>query len=174
MPNHHIFTEKEKALIALGASVAAGCQPCTEHHIKAARAAGACERGVWLAVETALTVRERATRTMDQWAAQCQGDRPPLDAEFRAERRLIAALASVAAAVAVNSVPDLKAQLDAARQSGATPEQIHAAIAISSAVKRTAEEKLAAASPEQSGAAEPCCAPAPARAAEPAAGCGCR
>ena len=33
MPNR-IFTGNEKALIAIGASVAVGCQPCTEHHIK--------------------------------------------------------------------------------------------------------------------------------------------
>jgi AhpD family alkylhydroperoxidase len=170
MPNHHIFIEKEKALVAIGASVAAGCQPCTEHHIKVARAAGACERSVWLAVETALAVRESATRAMDRWAGQCQGDRPPLDAEFRAEKRRIAALASVAAAAAVNSVPDFQAQLEAACQSGATPDQIRAAFVISNVIKRTAEQKLAAAILEQSCAAELCCASAP----EPAAGCGCR
>lgn len=166
MPNHPVFNEKEKALIAIGAAVASGCQPCTEYHIKAARAAGACDRSVSLAVETALAVRESATRIMEEWAGQCQGSRPQPDAEFRAEKRLIAELASLAAAAAVNSVPDLKAHLKAARQSGATPDQIHAVIAIANAIQKTAEQKLAAAIPEQSGATEPCC--------EPAAGCGCR
>jgi alkylhydroperoxidase/carboxymuconolactone decarboxylase family protein YurZ len=160
MPNHDIFTDKESALIAIGAAVAAGCQPCTAYLVKAARIAGACERGVSLAVETALAVRENATRVMDEWAGQCQGGRPQLDAGFRAEKRPIAELAAVAAAAAVNSVPDMRAHLDAARESGATPEQIRAAIAIAGKVKTTAEREFAAAmgyqpaSPEREVAAE--------------------
>jgi alkylhydroperoxidase/carboxymuconolactone decarboxylase family protein YurZ len=153
------LTEKEKALIGLSASVAAGCQPCTEHYVEAARAAGACERGVALAVETALAVRESATRAMDEWAGECQGARPQLDAGFRTEKRLIAALAAVAAAVATNSVPDLKARLADAQEAGATVEQIRAAAAIAAATRRTAGEKLTEAAQEYAAAA-PCCQPA--------------
>lgn len=163
-----MLTEKEKALIAIGASVAAGCQPCTEHHVKNARAAGACDRSLTLAVETALAVRESATRSMDEWAGQCQGARPPLDSGFRAEKRRIAELTAVAAAFAVNSVPDLRARLEAAREFGATPEQIQFTIAMAGKIKRVAEEKLAALIGELSGDAGNCCA-APAK---PAA-CGC-
>jgi AhpD family alkylhydroperoxidase len=169
MESNSILTTKEKALIGIGASVASGCRPCTESYVGAARTAGACERGVWLAVETALAVRESATRAMDQWAERCQGTRPPLDEEFRAPRRAIAELIAVAAAAAANSVPDLEARRETARQSGATPEQIRAAIAIGGAVKKTAAEKLAAAA-EQAQASEPCCA----QAAAEQTGCGCR
>lgn len=168
MPNHNVFTDKESALIAIGAAVAAGCQPCTAYLVKAARIAGACERGVSLAVETALAVRESATRIMDEWAGQCQGGRPQLAPGFRTEKRLIAELAAVAAAAAVNSVPDLKAHLEAARESGATAEQIRAAVAIAGKVKRTAEEKLAAAIGYQPANREREVA------AEQRADCGCR
>ena len=74
----------------------------------------------------------------------------------------------IAKAAAVNSVPDMRAHLDAARESGATPEQIRAAIAIAGKVKTTAEREFAAAmgyqpaSPEREVAAE-----------EPKS-CGCR
>lgn len=163
-----MLTEKEKELIAVGASVAAGCQPCTEYHVKTARTAGACDRSVTLAVETALAVRESATRTMDEWAEKCQGVRPQLDSAFRVEKRLVAELTAVAAAFAVNSVPDLRAHVQAACACGATPEQIRIAIAIAGMIKKVAEEKLASLLGELSGDAASCCA-APAQ----PAGCGC-
>ena len=163
-----MFSEIEKALVATGASVAAGCQPCTDYHVKAARAAGACDRGLALVVEAALAVRASATRNMDEWAGQCQGTRPQLDTEFRERYRLATALTGVAAAFAVNSVPDLKVRLQEARQFGATPEQIRVAIAIAGSIKRIAEEKLSAVFSDQSPGAG-CCCDAPA----PPVGCGC-
>lgn len=163
-----MLTEKEKELIAIGASVAAGCQPCTQYRVKTARTAGACDRSLTLAVETALAVRQSATSTMDDWAGQCQGARPPVDSAFREEKRRIAELTAVAAAFAVNSVPDLRARLEAARQCGATQEQFRVAIAIAGMVKKAAEEKVTAFLGELSGDAGSCCA-APAQ----PAGCGC-
>jgi alkylhydroperoxidase/carboxymuconolactone decarboxylase family protein YurZ len=152
-----MLNEKEKALIGVGAAVAAGCQPCTEHLVKTARAAGACDHSLALAVETAVAVRESATRTMDEWAGQCQGERPQPDSGFRAEKRRFAELTAVAAAFAVNSVPDLRAHLQSARECGATLEEIRVAIAVAGLVKKTAEEKVAAFLGEQSRSAEGCC-----------------
>ena len=163
-----MLTEKEKELIAIGASVAAGCRPCTEYHVKTARSAGACDRSLTLAVEAALAVRASATRTMDEWAGQCQGARPPLDDGFRAEKRLIAELTAVAAAFAVNSVPDLKARLQSACEGGATPEQIRSTIALAGMIKKVAGEKVAAFLMEQFGE-EASCGAAPVQ----PAGCGC-
>jgi AhpD family alkylhydroperoxidase len=158
MPTTETSKTKERTLVALGASVAAGCQPCTEHFVRAAREAGACERSIALAVDAAVAVRENATRRMDQWAGRCQGSRPELDPEFRVKKGLAAELASVAAAVCVNSVADLTIHLAAARGLGATAEQVRAAIAIARAVKRTAEEKLEAAlALEAEAGASVCC-----------------
>ncbi len=144
MPDDHIMTAKGKTLIALGASVAAGCQPCTEFQVKAARAAGACDRGIQLAVESALGVRHAATRGMDRWSERCQGVRPELESIFRAEARVLAELVSVSAAICVQSVPDLVLHLYQARQSGATAEQIRMAVAIAKAVRRSAIEQIEA------------------------------
>jgi AhpD family alkylhydroperoxidase len=186
VPNDNVLTEKERALIALGASVAAGCQPCTAHHVKAARAAGACDRSVSLAVETALAGRNSATSALDEWAQRCQGARPEIDAEFRAQKRLIAELTAIATAVAVNSTPDLQRHLTAALEGGAKPDQIQAAIEIARRVKRTAEEKIEAVTSNLAGSVQPattalagtgCCGADPAD-SEVAVGtrtdCGCR
>lgn len=172
-----LFTTKEKAFISLSASVAAGCQPCTEYHTNGARQAALCERSIALAVQTAVAVRDRATRTMDEWAAACQGTRPAVDAEFADQKRLVSELAGVAAAVAVNSVPDFGTRRKTALEAGATPEQIGAAIAIARAIKRTAEQKLADAIGSSVESGESCCGSTleTARTGRPdTSGCGCR
>jgi AhpD family alkylhydroperoxidase len=87
MPNEIELNQKEQSLIAIGVSVAAGCQPCTAYHVKAARTAGACDRSIALAVETALAGRKSATVAMDERAERCQGARPEIDAEFWAQKR---------------------------------------------------------------------------------------
>ncbi len=142
MPNEIELTEKEQSLIAVGASVAAGCRPCTAYHVKAARSAGACDRSISLVIETAVAGRLSATAAMDKWAEQCHGAKPHIDDAFRAQKRLIAELTSVATAVAVNSVPDLQKHLEAAQELGARAEQIHIAIEIARKIKRVAEEKI--------------------------------
>jgi AhpD family alkylhydroperoxidase len=145
MPNDPVMTAKGKTLIALGASVAAGCQPCTEFQVRAAREAGACDRGIQLAVETALAVRYSATRSMDRWSERCQGARPELDATFRGETQVLAELVSISAAVCVQSVSDLILHLSEARQSGATAEQIRAAVGIAKSIRNAAMEQIDAA-----------------------------
>ncbi len=186
MPNEIDLNQKEQSLIAVGASVAAGCRPCTAYHVKAARGAGACDRSIGLAIETALAGRNSATAAMDGWAEQCQGNRPEIDDEFRAQKRLLAELTSVATAVAVNSVPDLQKHLTAARNQGARAEQIQIAIEIARKIKRTAEEKIEAVllktgeeAPLAAALAGPgCCGPSEASRPEVTAGarpdCGCR
>jgi len=41
IPVNGALTQKEKELGAVGASIAAGCQPCTAYHLRAARDTGA-------------------------------------------------------------------------------------------------------------------------------------
>jgi AhpD family alkylhydroperoxidase len=174
MPND-TFSAREKELIALGASVASGCQPCTEYHVRAARSAGVCDRGIFLAVETAVALRNSSTRAMDKWAERCQGSRTELDPEFRAQTRLIRELILIASAVCVNSVADLTLHLTAARELGATSEQISLAIAVARAIKKIAAEKLEAIIGDEAGSG--CCEPEGGRGAMMTGGppaCGCR
>ena len=144
MSSEPVIDPKIKVLIALGASVAAGCQPCTEFQVKAARESGACEQGIQFAVEAALAVRQAATRVIDRWSERCQGARPELDAAFRANKQLLAELISVASAICVQSVPDLVLHLAEACRLGATPEMLRATVGIARSVHSAAMEQIEA------------------------------
>ncbi len=58
------ITVKEKELAAVGISVASGCKPCTNYHVKAVREAGASDEEIKQAVADALSVRKSATDFM--------------------------------------------------------------------------------------------------------------
>ncbi len=124
---------------------------------------------------------------MTEWAEQCQGPTPEVDLQFRASKRLVTELMSVATAVTVNSAPDLERHLGAAQESGATVEQIRAAIGIARQIQRVAQEKIEAITnrletgvpPQAADARETgCCGSAPVGGPEVALrttpGCGCR
>jgi len=142
MSSEPVIDPKLKVLIALGASVAAGCQPCTEFQVKAAREAGACDRGIELAVEAALALRQSATRGIDRWSERCQGGRPELDAAFRANRQVLAELVAVASAICVQSVPELVLHLAEAVRLGATPEMLRATVGIARSIHNAAVEQI--------------------------------
>ncbi|MGC4054728.1 MAG: carboxymuconolactone decarboxylase family protein [Paludibaculum sp.] len=166
-----VVDPKLKVLIALGASVAAGCQPCTEFQIKAAREHGACEQGIHFAVEAALAIRQAATRGMDRWSERCQGERPELDGAFRANKLLLAELISVASAICVQSVPDLVLHMAEAGRLGATPQMLRATVGIARSVHTAAMEQIEAVLSSQNA----CCPPAPDDGSPcgTAQGCGC-
>ncbi len=61
------------ALIAIGASIAANCQPCLESHVRAAREAGADEQDLAEAAEVGKLVRRGAAAKLDQFTARFCG-----------------------------------------------------------------------------------------------------
>jgi AhpD family alkylhydroperoxidase len=140
-----MLTTQEKEIIALGVSVAAGCQPCTLHHLEAARAAGVCSRGTTLAINVGAAVRRAAADAMAGWAIDQHGTIAELTEEWVAQRGVVRALASVAAAFAVNSVGEFDRLVNEARTSGATDRQIEIAIGIARNIKSVAAEKIEAA-----------------------------
>ena len=62
------ITVKEKELAAVGISVASGCKPCTNYHVKAVREAGASDEEIKQAVADALSVPERCINPTPQAA----------------------------------------------------------------------------------------------------------
>jgi AhpD family alkylhydroperoxidase len=58
-----------KALIAIGASVTANCQPCLSYYVSKAKETGADEREIAMAIEVAKAVRKGAAAKMDDFAA---------------------------------------------------------------------------------------------------------
>lgn len=134
----------EKEMIALGASVAAGCQPCTLHHIEAARAAGTCDKGMTLAVAVAADVGREAAEEMEAWGFEQLGGTADLPDDWLTQRKLIHALVSAAAAFAVNSVPEFRRYAEEAHYNGATDRQIQLAVSIARKIKGAASEKIEA------------------------------
>ena len=139
------LTEKQKELVAISASIAAGCRPCTDFHVAAAREAGVADAEIRVAVDNALAVRDSARNGIaaraysllgESAGSACTGCSPPRDLHDE--------LVSVAAAYAINSVVDLEAHLADARSAGATEAQIATALSISRMVKKVAAEKVEA------------------------------
>ena len=136
------LSAKEESLAALAASIAAGCRPCTSHWLDQARAKGACERGVRLAVETGLSVRTRATAAMAEFAASLQARPPVLDEAFRSQRAGLIEVMACGAALAVRSTTELEQRIDLARRRGVSTEQIGAALALARGVRAAAGKEV--------------------------------
>jgi AhpD family alkylhydroperoxidase len=150
---------KQKNLIGVGAAIATGCQPCTSAFVAGAHEAGACERGVRLVLEVGLRERAAATAAMASFADTTFAH-PEVDTAFRAERAQLEALTALAAALASSTAALVKAGVQAAREQGATDEQIRLAAAIGQTARRGAEKATDAALAEALGgpAQAGCCA----------------
>jgi len=58
-----------KELVAVGAAVAANCQPCLQLLVEAAREGGACEEDIMVAIAVGSKVRNGAASKMDGFVA---------------------------------------------------------------------------------------------------------
>ena len=162
------LTAKEKELAAVGISVAAGCRPCTDYHVKAVRKAGATDTEIHHAVTTAAAVRTAAAGTMEAYglahlglAEESTGPGPA------GEASRIGALVSVGAALAVNCTTALKEHLAAAAAAGVTADEVTAIAALATFIKKQAASHVDRLVASQ-GTSVPPAQPEPA-----AAGCGC-
>jgi hypothetical protein len=145
MTSSNALSTKEQALVGIGAAIVAGCQPCTTKLIRAARAAGACERSIRLAIESGRQASTSAIEAMAQWAEREQGQIPVLDETFRLEKERLAALIAAGATFAAHSTATLDRQLLNAQAYDWTNVQIAEALTVASTVTRTAAGKVEAA-----------------------------
>src|SRR5574342_1013408 len=104
MSTTNLLTQKEKELIAVAASIASGCVPCTMHHVKAVREAGASEAEVLGATRIALDVRDNATEMMAEVAQGNLNYEYPGKAQSGSLEQPIDNLIAMGAALACNSV----------------------------------------------------------------------
>jgi AhpD family alkylhydroperoxidase len=141
MSTIEMLTQKEKELVAVAASIASGCLPCTKHHIKAVREAGASEAEVLGAIGIASDVRDNATEIMAEAAQGNLNYEYPIRAQSSSIEQPIDHLVSLGAALACNSVAGLEHHLTAARAAGASTRQIQTAIGIAQNIRRSAAEK---------------------------------
>lgn len=130
------ITAKEKELAAVGISVATGCKPCTDHHMKAVRKARASEKEIKQAVADALEVRKGATEIMGAYAQAYLGEKTEVNTAGRADELTRAReLVSVGAAFAVNCVATLERHLAAAKAVGISQEEITTIVQLATFIK---------------------------------------
>lgn len=141
MTSIEILTQKEKELVAVAASIASGCLPCTMHHIKAVRGAGATEAEVLRAIGIGLDVRDNATEIMAEAAQGNLNYEYPGRAQSGSMEQPIYHLVAMGASLACNSAVGLEYYLTTARAAGASTGQIQTAIGIARAIRKEAAEK---------------------------------
>ncbi|MBI5505222.1 MAG: carboxymuconolactone decarboxylase family protein [Deltaproteobacteria bacterium] len=158
------LSEKEKELVAVAASVAAGCIPCTRYHVKAVQTAGATLDEVTGAVEVALRIKRGAAAVMEGVARTALGlnaDSATAAAAGCGDR--VSRLAAIAAAVAVNCTTSLERYVAIAVGTGIRGDEIRLVVGLAQMIRAKAAEKMDAASKADAAgaAADP-----------PACGCG--
>jgi len=133
------ITIMEKELIAVGISVAAGCKPCTDYHLKAVRRAGASDDEVEHAIADALAVREDATRIMEDYALGRLGeagmDNDPAGGEETVETDRMEVAVSLGAAFAVNCTSSLQRYLATAESVDISQEDIEKIVKLAAFIR---------------------------------------
>lgn len=156
------LSRKEKELVAVGASVAAGCIPCTRYHVEEVRAAGATTDEITHAVEAALCVKGSARGIMEKAAYDALG----APKEEQAARCVgptdrLKELVSIAAAVAVNCPTNFHKHVAAGRLVGVRDDEIQLVVGLAKMIRSKAAEKVDEAASELttpgSTVAQACC-----------------
>jgi AhpD family alkylhydroperoxidase len=130
------LSPKEKELAAIGISVAAGCKPCTDHHVGVAHKARASDEEIKEAVLAALALRKSATEIMAGYAlAKLGGPEHRGDGGTGAETDRQRELVAMGAAFALNCVSSLEAHLAAAEAVGITQEEITQLVKLAAFIK---------------------------------------
>ncbi len=128
------ITKKEKELTAVGISIAAGCKPCTDYHIKAVRETGASDDEIRRAIEDAMVVRNAATFIMRDYGHSHLGDAEHDEVATKPRDR-VAKLVEIGAAFAVNCVSSLEKYSGHAEATGVTREEILEIIKLAKFIK---------------------------------------
>lgn len=136
------LSNKEKELAAVGASIAAGCRPCTNYHFKKARAERASDEEIKQAMLDAIAVRDRARQMMKSLSFRLLGLKlgpAEVGEKVEGEASRMTELVSVAAAYAVNCKLSLKKHLEGARALGIENDEIKDVLELARFIKGRAD-----------------------------------
>jgi AhpD family alkylhydroperoxidase len=108
------LTLKENELAAVGISVAAGCKPCTNYHVREVRNAQATDPEIRQSIDIAVGVRKNATEVMEGHGLRhLGGSRDVADGGGAERTTRMEELVAVGAAFAVNCPSSLEKHLTA-------------------------------------------------------------
>ena len=122
--DQHLSAEQTE-LVAVGASVGAGCLPCVSHHLRAGMEAGLDGEQLLAAVASAERVSAEAAVAIGDHARAKLG---PDVASLALPSRLEESLASLGAALGANDATNIERQLRTAADLGASRSQLQQAI----------------------------------------------
>lgn len=130
---------RERELAAIGISVAAGCKPCTDYHVKAAHKARVPDDRIRRTIVNALELRRGATAIMQAYAMahveEAPGE-PVTPGTPEADR--MDTLVSMGAAFAVNCVSSLETHLAAAEANGISQQDVGEVLKLAAFIKKRA------------------------------------
>ena len=120
---------QEKELVYFGASVAAGCKPCSTYHYEKAQKIDVSDKEIKQAISDAMRVRDSANRKMEQHSLELIGMTQDQEDKIDTQSTTrIAELVSIAAAFAVNCTSNLEKHIAAARTIGISEYEIYSVI----------------------------------------------
>ena len=140
-----LWTTREKEIVTVGISVAAGCRPCTTYHLKAAREAGASSSDIETAVKLSRNVRDWAAASMERHGLAERGPSEPPTA-LPPESSRTDLLVALGAAFVVHGTVQLGAYFERVKAADLEEELLEELIALAAFIEgkaRThAERKL--------------------------------
>ncbi len=133
--DEHGLSHQQKELAAIGASVGAGCHPCLDYHLSAAKKAELADDRVLMAITTAQQVAAQATQELARHVQRNLGAEDPGPA---VPAVLDTELAAFAAAIGANDRTNIERHLNAAAALGASPLQLRQALEVAHTVQTNA------------------------------------
>jgi len=133
------IASKDKELAAVGISIAAGCKPCTDFHIKAARKTKASHEEIRRAIDDGVALRHAAAELMEAYglsqlrAGHEDGEAGKVNSGERAR-----ILTLIGAAIAVSCVASLQFYLREARRIGVRDDDIQTITELAHLIKQKA------------------------------------
>jgi len=164
------LTDVQRELVALGAAVGAGCQPCTQYHVRAALKAGLSPEEIRRAIDEAQAVRREGGVAVANVGRRHLGLG---EEEAHGESCLCEApkaLVYIGSATGCNAGGLLARYLEAATGLGLSEEELAEAVQVAQFVKERAADFLRndveralgklAPTPAAAGGSASCCGPA--------------
>ena len=134
------LTKAEQELVAIGASIGAGCHPCLEYHLHEGAAAGLEPAILMQALADAECVKRSAYNELAVYGRELLGESADLPPSCCDDTSVTKEFVSVGSALGANSVAQLRKHIDQARGVGIDLTQLKHAIEIAQNVQRHAAE----------------------------------
>jgi AhpD family alkylhydroperoxidase len=137
-----VLTNSERELVAIGAAIGAGCQPCLTYHLGAATQAGLSQAARLQALADGERVKRGQYDLLAALGRELLGIQPDAgpSADASASTDPAVELVSIGAAIGANSLPNVREHITAARATGRSPAQLGVAVKVAQAVQKKAAE----------------------------------